>query len=112
MVAAPAAAAQIAGEKPRIETSDGPAEHRVKCWPEFFEAILSGFKTHDLRRADDRKFKVGDYLRLQEFDADANQYTGRELTVKITYITSADNPCAFSKEALNPSFCILSIKKL
>ena len=34
-------------------------EHTVKCWPEFFEAILTGAKRHDLRRADDRPFRVG-----------------------------------------------------
>jgi len=87
-------------------------EHKVKCWPQFFDPILSGEKTHDLRRVDDRNFRVGDLLRLQEFDPKTNCYSGRELTVKITYITSADHPCALSKGALHPDFCILSIKKL
>jgi Domain of unknown function (DUF3850) len=87
-------------------------EHKVKCWPRFFDPILSGEKTHDLRRAGDRDYRVGDFLLLQEFDPQANRYTGRELIVKITYITSADNPCAFFADALNPDFCILSIQKL
>jgi hypothetical protein len=84
----------------------------MKCWPQFFAPILRGEKTHDLRRADDRDFRVGDLLRLQEFDPKANCYTGREVTVRITYITSADNPCALSEDALHPDFCVLSIKKL
>jgi hypothetical protein len=83
--------------------------HRVKCWPEFFAAILAGEKRHDLRRADDRKFKVGDTLILQEFDRREGRYTGREARAQITYITSADAPCALSSGALHPDFCILSI---
>lgn len=84
-------------------------EHRLKCWPEFFAAIVSGRKTHDLRRADDRDFRVGDTLLLEEFDPKAEHYTGRKTKVRITYITSADSPCALSVFALHPDFCILSI---
>jgi hypothetical protein len=87
-------------------------EHRLKCWPQFFDPILSGEKTHDVRRADDRGFRVGDLLHLLEFDPEANHYSGRELKVKITYITSANHPCALSEDALHPDFCILSIRKL
>jgi hypothetical protein len=90
----------------------GTVEHKVKCWPQFFSPILSGEKTHDLRRATDREYRVGDLLRLQEFDPEANRYTGRELVVQITYVTSADDPCALSEDALHRDFCILSIRKL
>ena len=86
-------------------------EHRVKCWPQFFDPIVSGEKTHDLRRADDRDFRIGDLLCLEEFDPKTNRYTGRQFKVKITYITSADHPCALSDRALHPDFCILSIRK-
>jgi hypothetical protein len=86
--------------------------HNLKCWPEFFQAILEGRKTHDLRRSDDRVFGVGDRLRLQEFDPKAERYTGREFEVEITYMTSSDVPCALSGKALDPRFCILSIRKL
>jgi hypothetical protein len=85
------------------------AEHQLKCWPEFFEAIVAGEKTHDLRRADDRDFHVGDTLLLQEFDPEARRYTGRTTRMRITFITSAKKPCALSREALHPDFCILSI---
>lgn len=88
------------------------AEHKLKSWPQFFELILSGKKTHELRRNDDQEFRVGDILTLQEFDPRTNSYTGRELSVKITYITSPAHPCALSETALHPDYCILSIKKL
>ena len=84
--------------------------HHLKCWPEFFELIKAGKKTHDLRRADDRDFQVGNRLLLEEFDPDRGAYTGRTLQVNVTYITSGELPCALSKEALHPDYCILSIK--
>lgn len=94
----------------RRELSDrNPAMHELKCWPKFFEAIAQGRKRHDLRRSVDRNFRVGDLLRLQEFDPDRGNYTGRTQLVRVTYVTSADVPCALSEEALNPDFCILSI---
>lgn len=87
-------------------------EHELKCWPQFFDAIAGGRKRHDLRRADDRRFRVGDTLRLREFDPDLQKYTGREQLVEITYITSSELPCALSRTALQSNFCILSIKPL
>jgi hypothetical protein len=86
--------------------------HELKSWPEFFQAIIEGRKTHDLRRADDRSFRVNDLIRLREFDPQMELYTGREATAQITYITSAGAPCALSDQALNQEFCILSIQKL
>jgi hypothetical protein len=88
--------------RPRIE-------HRVKSWPGFFEATLNGTKTHDVRRVGERDYRVGDTLRLMEFDPQKNQYTGRELCVRITYVTSAKSPCALSEACLDPDYCILSI---
>jgi hypothetical protein len=32
--------------------------------------------------------------------------------VRITYVTSAETPCALSEECLHPDFCILSIIKV
>jgi hypothetical protein len=86
-------------------------EHRVKSWPGFFEATLAGTKTHDVRRMNDRDYQVGDTLRLMEFDPEREQYTGRELRVRITYITSAKSPCALYDACLDPDYCILSISK-
>lgn len=86
-------------------------EHRVKSWPEFFEAILSGAKTHEVRRMSDRDYQVGDSLRLMEFDPKTTKYTGRELSVRITFVTSADSPCALSDTCLHPDYCIISVVK-
>jgi hypothetical protein len=90
----------------------GPIEHKVKSWPRFFDAILSGAKAYEVRRLTDRDYQVGDRLRLQEFDPASETYTGRELLVRITFLTSAEEPCALSEECLHPDFCILSIAKV
>ncbi len=82
----------------------------LKSSPEFFNEIIVGNKTHDLRRSDDRSFKVGDTIKLKEFDHAIKNYTGRETLVRITYITNTASPCAYSTEALKPEFCILSIQ--
>ena len=83
--------------------------HDLKCWPKFFDAIAEGRKRHDLRRAGDRHFEVGDRLKLREFDPTTNSYSGRQQFVTVTYITSAEHQCALSEEALHHDYCILSI---
>jgi len=87
-------------------------KYKLKSWPEFFTEIFEGRKKHDMRKCDDRDFKVGDILLLQEYDGDSKIYTGREVEVEVTYITSEKTPCAWSPTALKQDFCILSIKLL
>jgi hypothetical protein len=73
--------------------------HELKTWPEAFEAVRRGEKTHEARRAD-RPFAVGDVLRLREWRPDhpelcqwdatpglTGSYTGRVLDVEVTHIT-------------------------
>lgn len=63
-----------------------PREHRLKTWPEFFVALLSGAKTFEIR-TNERDFRVGDVLILVEYDPETAQFSGRELRRVITYIT-------------------------
>lgn len=62
------------------------AFHQLKCHPEYFEAVRSGLKTFEIRY-NDRDFKVGDGIRLREFNPTVKKYTGQDLFVKITYIS-------------------------
>ncbi len=103
---------EVDSKEVNADDTGKPVEHKVKSWPDLFQATLSGAKTHDMRKSVDRDYRVGDILRMQEFDPKSNRYTGRELLVKITYITSARFPCALSGDGLDPDYCILSIKKL
>jgi hypothetical protein len=100
------------GSELAAASARGPIEHKVKSWPRFFEAALAGVKTHDVRRLTDRDYQVGDTLLLQEYDPATKAYSGRELAVRITYMTSVEAPCALSEECLHPDFCILSIVKV
>jgi hypothetical protein len=85
--------------------------HLLKSWPKFFEPISTGIRTHELRR-NDRNYQVGDHLELHEFDPTTGAYTGRVSRVLITSMTSVDEPCAVSAEALHPGFCILSVRRV
>lgn len=70
------------------------AEHTLKTWPKFFEAVRVGTKTFEVRQFGDRNFRIGDFLRLVELDPDclaekdsAEKFTGREMRVRVTYMT-------------------------
>ena len=69
--------------------------HVLKSWPEFFERVLEGTKTFELRR-NDRDFQVGDVLLLREWIPPAvrckpggaivaGSYTGREIYARVVY---------------------------
>ncbi len=64
--------------------------HSLKTWPEFFEPLLEGRKKFEVR-VNDRDFQVGDYLWLREFDATKEQYTGRELVKRVSYLLDSPN---------------------
>lgn len=85
--------------------------HKVKSWAHFFDAIKAGKKLHDLRKLD-RDYNVGDTLVLQRYDNINGEYTGEEIEVEITYITSNKVPCAFSSSALDRDYGIFSLKLL
>lgn len=59
--------------------------HNLKSWPEYFAAVADGTKTFEVRK-DDRGFRVGDHLRLREWDPATDDYTGREVERRVTYI--------------------------
>jgi hypothetical protein len=85
--------------------------HHLKSWPQYFKPIKEGQRTHELRR-NDRDFHVGDTMILAEFDPNTKEYTGEVCEVEITSMTSMNQPCAVSSEALDPAFCILSIRRV
>lgn len=64
--------------------------HAKKIKPEYFEALLRGDKTYELRHEDpdEPPFAVGDYLALNECEdgqhCERPHYTGRCLLYRIT----------------------------
>ncbi|RXK26450.1 RNA-binding protein [Bacillus velezensis] len=72
--------------------------HHLKILPEYFEALKDGRKTFEIRH-DDRGFKEGDTLSLNEWQ---DGYTGRSIEVDVTYITNFEQ---------QPGNVVLGIKK-
>ncbi|ERT22700.1 DUF3850 domain-containing protein [Enterococcus faecalis] len=66
------------------ENEDNDRIHHLKILPEYFEAVVSGNKCFEIRK-NDRGYKVGDILRLNEYED--GKYTGNFHVAEITYIT-------------------------
>lgn len=76
--------------------------HVLKELPRWFSDVVDGRKSFEVRRAD-RDFKVNDLLALNEYDAEAQEYTGESCLVYIDYIL--DDP-----EYVREGYVILGIK--
>ena len=74
--------------------------HELKILPEYFEDILSGEKTFEIRK-NDRTYNKGDMLALNEYTQDG--YTGRCMLVQITYILTGTT-------FLPEGFCCISFR--
>lgn len=66
-----------------------PIVHELKCWMPFFQCVMEGAKSFEIRREDDRDFRVGDTLHLKEWDQKAERYTERWVSRRVTYVTRA-----------------------
>jgi ASC-1-like (ASCH) protein len=70
--------------------------HTLKIEPPYFEAILEGRKTFEIRH-NDRGYQAGDTVTLREFDSNKRlpiphrgldeRFTGREINKTIGYVT-------------------------
>lgn len=80
-------------------------DHELKTWPDVFDDILSGHKTHEFRR-NDRAFESGDVLLLREFVPAGERYTGREVAVQIKAISYGP------EWGIPEGYAAFSIKKL
>ncbi len=75
-----------------------------KILPEYFNAVLSGQKTFELRKDDD-DIQVGDLLVLQEWDG--KQYTGRAINADAMYVLRN-----VPQYGLMEGYCIIGIRTL
>jgi hypothetical protein len=76
--------------------------HTLKTWPQYYKAVVSGEKTFELRK-NDRGFKVGDVLVLQEYNKHKEEYTGEMMSFTVTYILTGHS------FGVKPGFVIMSI---
>jgi ASC-1-like (ASCH) protein len=56
-----------------------------KTWPEYFEKILNGSKTYDLR-VNDFDIREGDTIVFKEWYPNTSSYTGREIVKKVGFV--------------------------
>lgn len=75
--------------------------HALKQLPEYFADVLSGKKSFEVRK-NDRPYKEGDLLALNEYDP-KNGYTGRSCLVYIDYILNDSEYC-------KDGFVVMAIK--
>lgn len=75
--------------------------HELKILPQYYKDVVSGKKRFELRK-NDRDFKVGDILKLREYEN--GEYTGRESYFSISYILK---DC--SEYGLMDGYCILGL---
>lgn len=85
------------------------AIHQLKTVPPYFTQIKEGKKKFELRK-NDRDFKTGDILILEEYDPldgdepESTGYTGKAFAVKVDYILS-------DFKGLEAGYCIMGITK-
>lgn len=60
-------------------------KHEKKVWPEYFQKIVEGKKTYELRLAN-WECQEGDILVLQEWDPVTKEFTGRVIEKEVTYV--------------------------
>ena len=88
-------------------------DHELKTDPEVFAATEAGIKEFEIR-FNDRRFQVGDYLKLRETRHSGIEmkrgkpleYTGKELLVKVQYIL--EGPIY----GLSDGWVIMSVKEM
>ena len=84
--------------------------HELKIKEEYFNAILRGEKTFELRK-NDRDYQVGDLIHFVDIDGNnhiiGNPFYNKKLVFQITYILQN-----VPQYGLDKDYCILAIKKL
>ena len=61
------------------------ARHELKSWPIYFQPLIDGTKSFEVR-INDRKFNIDDIVELQEWEPYTGNYTGRYTLRRVTYL--------------------------
>lgn len=87
------------------EQKEKPMTHELDSYPEQFEAILQGLKTF-MCGFNNQSFRVGDKLKINEFNPETILYTGRFVEVRIIYLQEG------GENDIPKDYVIMSIKKI
>lgn len=80
--------------------------HALKQSTEYFGDVISGRKTFEVRR-NDRPYKVGDLLALNEYDTKKQSYTGNSCLCYIDYILNDSEYCKEGYVVMSIKPCII-----
>jgi len=81
-----------------------------KIWPKYFQKILDGDKTFELRLAD-WKCNEKDILILKEWNPETKDFTGRVIEKKVSYVLKTKNIDFWPEEDVNKhGYQIISFK--
>ncbi len=83
--------------------------HALKQSTEYFGDVISGKKTFEVRK-NDRPYKVGDLLALNEYDAKKQSYTGNSCLCYIDYILNDSEYCKDGYVVMSIKPCIVCKK--
>jgi len=78
--------------------------HELKTDRQVFNLTIRGIKNYEVR-INDRNFKVGDKLRLKEWDSIQKIYTGRTVTRNVDHILFGGH------YGISPDYIVMSISK-
>ena len=78
---------QLDPKEARDESQGGSVNHDLKIEPAYFQAVLEGRKTFEVRY-NDRGFNAGDTVKLIEWNPYYACYTGMKLVKRIGYVSS------------------------
>lgn len=81
--------------------------HELKCFPEYFQDIIDGKKTFEIR-LHDRPYQVGDLLALNEYLPDTDSYTDRSCVVIIDYMLNDATYCKTGFVVLGIKACVVT----
>ena len=87
----------------KLFLSDVRAIHELRSWPDEFEAVSRGKKTHEVRKWD-RDYQEGDLLILREYDPIKKHYSARMLYREVTHVTQG------GRFGLPEDICVMSVK--
>ena len=78
--------------------------HELKIQPQYFEDIISGTKTFEIRK-NDRNYQVGDVLTLREFNN--GEYTNRFIRKRVAYIHHGDG-----NFGIEQGYCVMALRNV
>ncbi len=83
---------------------------KKKTWIPYFQEILDGKKTFDVRLAN-FACKPGDILILEEYDPKTKKYTGRKIQKEITFVLNTKTQKFWSQTDIKKyGLSIISLK--